>query len=247
MLRRAAELPGNPYDVEVREHGGIVATRVGQLPRLPWYNTLVGLGNDNLHLLDEVLEIYTAHTITPTITLWATRLSPEVGAALFDRGFTTRAVSVTLYATPEVTLSPGSRGVEVIELAIDEPVPIFDEVMLAGYEFDHPAQQALASLENNGPEVRRYLALIDGQPAAAAVLTHHDGIAYLAGAATLSGFRERGAQAALIQRRLIDAAEQSEVVAVTTAFASQSQQNLERFGFNLAHLKTLWVPRSSLE
>ena len=37
MLRRAAELPGNPYDVEVHERSGMVATRVGQLPHLPWY------------------------------------------------------------------------------------------------------------------------------------------------------------------------------------------------------------------
>ena len=246
-LRRAAELPGNPYDVEVRDLGGMVATRVGQLPHLPWYNALVGLGSDNLPLLDEVLESYTAHAVVPTITMWATRLSPAVGAALFDRGFTAQAVSVTLYAAPEITLSPGSQGVEVIELAIDEPMPTFDNVMLAGYEFDHPAQRALAILENEGPEMRRYLALMDGQPAAAAVLSHHDGIAYLAGAATLSGFRERGAQAALIQQRLTDAAEQSELVVVTTAFTSPSQRNLERFGFSLAHLKTLWVPRSSLQ
>lgn len=245
-LRRAAELPGNPYDVEVREFGGMVATRVGQLPHLPWYNTLVGLGDDNLHLLNNVLERYTAHAVTPNLTLWATRLSPAVGAALFDRSFTARAVSVTLYAAPEITLSPSSRELEVIELAVDEPMPTFDDVMLAGYEFDHPVQRALAIMENKGPEVRRYLALIDGQPAAAAVLTHHDGIAYLAGAATLSGFRERGAQAALIKRRLMDAAEESELVVVTTAFASPSQRNLERFGFSLAHLKTLWVPRISL-
>lgn len=125
-------------------------------------------------------------------------------------------------------------------------MPTFDDVMLAGCEFDHPVQRTLAIMENEGPEVRRYLALIEGQPAAAAVLTHYDGIAYLAGAATLSEFRERGAQAALIQRRLVDAAERSELVAVTTAFASPSQWNLERFGFSLAHLKTLWVPRVSL-
>ena len=55
-----------------------------------------------------------------------------------------------------------------------------------------------------------------------------------------------GAQAALIHRRLNDAARTCELVTVTTAFASASQRNLERQGLRVAQLKTLWAARSSV-
>jgi ribosomal protein S18 acetylase RimI-like enzyme len=246
-LKRAAQFPGNPYDVDVFELSGILATRVGRLSHLPWYNALTGLGDDNLHLLDEALAAYPPYTVVPTITMWATRLSPAVGAALFDRGFTARGVGTTLYAMPGATSPTERQEIEVVEIAGGERSPTFDEVLLAGYEFDHPVQRSLAVLENENPEVRRYLALIGGEPAAVAALTQHDGIAYLAGAATLPRFRGRGAQTALIRRRLSDALAQSELVVVTTTFTSPSQRNLERLGFRLAHLKTIWASRSNLD
>lgn len=119
-------------------------------------------------------------------------------------------------------------------------------MLLGGYEFTHPVQQALALLENEAPGVGRYLALVGGEPAAVATLTQHDGIAYLAGAATLPALRGLGTQTALIRARLADVAGSCDLVTVTTAFASRSQQNLERNGFRVAQIKTSWAPRRSL-
>ncbi|OLV19283.1 GNAT family N-acetyltransferase [Deinococcus marmoris] len=244
-LRRASKLQGNPHGVTLYGRGGLWASLVRALPELPWYNTVSGLTQDTLTELDEVLSVYQSERIAPRLSVWATHLTPTLGAALFDRGFTPVGVGATLYAAAEAPPPRTFAGVEVRELKLGEDTATFNAVLLAGYGFTDPVQRALAILENEGAGVRRFLACVDGQPAAAA-LSVQNGVAYLAGAATLPEFRGRGLQAALIHCRLNNAAQSCELVTVTTAFASGSQRNLERYGFRVAQLKTFWSERQSL-
>lgn len=245
-LRRASELPGNPHGVTLYRRGGLWAWMVRALPDLPWFNAVSGLTQDTLTELDGVLALYRSARIAPRLSVWATHLTPTLGAALFDRGFTPVGIGTTLYAAATAPAPHTFAGVEVRELDPGEESETFNAVLLAGYGFIHPVQRALAILENDGPGVRRSLALVNGQPAAAAALSMHSGVAFLAGAATLPEYRQRGAQSALIHRRLNDAAQSGELVTVTTAFASASQRNLERHGLRVAQLKTLWAGRSSV-
>nr|WP_240947987.1 GNAT family N-acetyltransferase [Planosporangium mesophilum] len=97
------------------------------------------------------------------------------------------------------------------------------------------------TIEHRSPHLRRYLAYLDGRPAAAAGLYTTGQHCYFAGAATLPGMRGHGCQSALIRRRLQDAAAMSgQSVVVTTAFSSPSQANLQRLGFALVHTRALW-------
>jgi len=77
---------------------------------------------------------------------------------------------------------------------------------------------------------RRYLARVDGEPAAAASLESIDGKHLLCGDCTRPQFRGRGLQKALIRRRLADLppGDLAEVVAIPGA---QSHRNLQREGF----------------
>lgn len=245
-LRRASELEGDPYGVTLYEKEGLRASVVRALPELPWFNAVSGLTQDTLAELDGALALYRSARIGPRLGVWATQLTPALGAALFDRGFTPVGMGTTLYAAATAPAPRAFAGVEVRELKPGEDGEGFDAALLAGYGFTDPLHRELAVLENGGPGVRRYLALVDGQPAAAATLSAHDGVAFLAGAATRPEFRQRGAQAALIHRRLEDAARSCELVTVTAAFASASQRNLERYGLRVAQLKTLWAARSSV-
>ncbi|CAM3278815.1 N-acetyltransferase domain-containing protein [Deinococcus saxicola] len=245
-LRRAAELEGNPHGVTLFGRGGLWASVVRALPQLPWYNTVSGLTQHRLPELDGALALYRSQQIAPRLSVGAAHLNPALGAALYDRGFTPVGVGATLYAAAEAPPPRTFAGMQIHEVSPGEDTLTFNAVLLAGYGFTDPAQQALAVLENEGPGVRRYLARVDGQPAAAAALSVQDGVAYLAGAATLPEFRGRGVQAALIHRRLNDVASECELVTVTAAFASGSQRNLERQGFRVAQLNTLWSERKSL-
>jgi hypothetical protein len=96
----------------------------------------------------------------------------------------------------------------------------------------------MMAIEHRSPGLRRYLAYVDDQPAAAAALYTTPRNAYFAGAATIPAMRNRGCQSALIRRRLRDAT--AGQVVVTTAFGSPSQANLQRLGFTIEHTRTLW-------
>jgi ribosomal protein S18 acetylase RimI-like enzyme len=242
-LKRAAQLPGNPHGVTLIGSNGLSGSIVVSLPKLPWYNLITGLSEDNLAELPGLLEVYTRREVQPTLILSATCLTEQVGNTLFDLGFAARRHSSTLYTVSERLETKPDAGIMVRELEHGEDTSTFNAVLTEGYGFTNPHQRSLLELENDSPDVRRYLGFVDAKPAAAAALTVHDSIAYLAGAATIPNFRGRGAQTALIRQRLTDAAACSELTVVTTAFASQSQQNLERVGFRLAQVKTSWARR----
>lgn len=89
--------------------------------------------------------------------------------------------------------------------------------------------------------VASYLAEWEGEPIAAAAMAIHDGVALLAGAATIPAFRGRGAQAALLKTRLHDAATLGCDIAMMGAEpGSASQRNAERQGFRIAYTRTKW-------
>ena len=78
-------------------------------------------------------------------------------------------------------------------------------------------------------------------PIAAAGMTIHDDVAMLGAASTLREYRGRGAQPALLRRRLEAAAAEGCTLAVATARPdSASVTNLERAGFRF-HRRTAWT------
>ncbi len=97
-------------------------------------------------------------------------------------------------------------------------------------------------------DMAHYLARVDGEDAAAAVLFFYGGDASTANASTIERFRRRGCQSALLARRLSDAfAAGSELVTTLTLFGSGSQRNMERAGFRMAYTKSLLAAVSEAE
>ena len=86
-----------------------------------------------------------------------------------------------------------------------------------------------------------YLAELDGRPIAAATLHMHEGVALMAGASTIPSARGRGAQLALLERRLQDAFANGCDIAMMGALpGSISQRNAERHGFRIAYTRVKW-------
>jgi GNAT superfamily N-acetyltransferase len=98
--------------------------------------------------------------------------------------------------------------------------------------------QIVASREN----AVDFLAELDGQPAAAAVLAIHDGVALLGGASTIPHFRRRGAQQALMDARLDHAARAGCDLAMISAGppGGGSERNAIRQGFRTAYTRIKW-------
>ena len=82
----------------------------------------------------------------------------------------------------------------------------------------------------------------DEKPIAAGALAIVDGVAHLAGARTVPAGRRRGAQLALLDHRLRDAAAHGCDIALMGALpGSGSQRNAERHGFRIAYTRIKWT------
>jgi len=88
----------------------------------------------------------------------------------------------------------------------------------------------------------RYLARIDGVVAGGASLRLENGVAQLAGAATVPEARRKGVQTALLRYRLREAARRGcDIAAVTTQPGSRSTENVQRFGFAILYVRAIMV------
>jgi hypothetical protein len=87
-------------------------------------------------------------------------------------------------------------------------------------------------------QARCWLAWHDGEPAGAATLAIHDGVAGLFGASTRVPHRNLGVQHGIIAARLAAAVGAGcDLAAVDTEPGSDSQRNVERLGFRLGYTK----------
>ncbi len=144
-------------------------------------------------------------------------------------------------------------GVEVAESPAEE-LDLWLDVVVTG--FAHPDDQGVAANEQFPREALervigdlgssqgfvRYLARREGEPAGGASLRLFEGVAQLAGAATLPAHRRRGVQSSLLATRLARAAAAGcELAVVTTEPGSKSQQNVQRQGFELLYSRAVLV------
>ena len=87
-----------------------------------------------------------------------------------------------------------------------------------------------------------FLAELDGTPIATGSLCCHGGVALFAGASTIPGARNQGAQRALLQARMSHAAQAGcDLAMMCAAPGSSSQRNAERQGFRIAYTRTKWA------
>lgn len=143
----------------------------------------------------------------------------------------------TLYM-PLSQVSPGqplSEKIELREVALEER-EAWAELSRRSFFGEEPDEVGtlLSRLKHDATCLRAYMAFWDGVPAAAASMTVGQGVAVLGGGVTAPEFRGKGLHAALIQRRVQDAAREADVVTVDAAPGSTSHRNMERLGFRIA-------------
>jgi N-acetylglutamate synthase-like GNAT family acetyltransferase len=93
-----------------------------------------------------------------------------------------------------------------------------------------------------------FVAERDGEVIAAGALNVANGIALLAGAATIPSARKQGAQRALLHARLRFAVERGvDLAMVVTQPGSASQRNAERQGFRPVYTRAKWQRTSTVD
>ncbi|KGI69553.1 GNAT family N-acetyltransferase [Mycolicibacterium rufum] len=202
--------------------------------------------------LDAIEHTFAAHGVPVSVEL-CHLADPAVATGLTERGYRLVGFENVLgRALPGDPVPAPSAGVEIRRATADD-IPHWLDVIIEG--FAHPDGEGVPSHESFPRDVIEraerdiekagavaYLALRDGAVAGGASMRCDRGVAQLTGAATAPAHRRRGVQAALLHRRLRDAAELGcDLAVVTTAPASTSQKNVQRTGFQLLYTRAVLV------
>ena len=91
------------------------------------------------------------------------------------------------------------------------------------------------------PNIRRYVAWVEGEPAGGGAAWAHEGVLGIFGTSTLARFRRRGVQAAITIRAMQDAEGEIDLAIATTAPGSTSQRTFERLGFRVLYTRAVFV------
>ena len=238
-------------DAATLERGGGLA--VYGAPGSP-VNKVLGLGlgvEVTDEDLDAIEDFYAERTCPVQIEL-CPLASPDLPSRLTRRGFVLQAFENQLarLAPSELVAVQGRADIEV-ETGPDEG--LWRQVIAEG--FAAPDRKvADGSLPANvvavlgdmmrqflHPDLVRYLARVDGEPAAGASSAVFRGVLFVFGTATRPRFRRRGLQRAIVARAINDARGTADVLMATTEPGSVSQRNFERLGFQVMYSRAILI------
>jgi ribosomal protein S18 acetylase RimI-like enzyme len=184
---------------------------------------------------------------------------PEVLRALSGRGYALIGFEnvLGLALTPAIAATADDSLVQVVLAARDDAAAgaAWMDAVATGFQhpdtfdgppshesFDREALDRIFADTFAAASFERYLARLDGAIAGGGSLRITDGVAQLAGAATLPQCRRRGVQSALLRYRLREAARRGcDVAVVTTQPGSKSTENVQRFGFAILYVRAILV------
>ncbi len=163
---------------------------------------------------------------------------------LCARGYQPVEVSNVLFLSIEERAEalPGNVSVRVIG---GDEAALWTDISTRGWTHEHPELEDFMR-QTCGLLVSRegspcFLAEVDGQPGGAGAMVIRQGVALLAGAATVPELRRRGLQGALLEARLRYAHEHGcDLGMMVTEAGSNSQRNAERQGFRIAYTRIKW-------
>ena len=213
-----------------------------------YFNRVLGLGLASpatVAQIEEILRFYAEQKVKQ----FATELSPlaqpaEIAKWLAQRGFQQTEDSAKLWR----------RDALIADVATDFRIRCIGEAEAAAWvgvlgtvfrQFRSRGEWYAARV--SAPGWHDYLAYADTEPAAIAAMYIQGDAAHLTDAATLAPFRRRGAQHALISRRIADGLAASchwftsETAAPQPGNPLVSHRNLRRVGFEIAYVRAKYM------
>lgn len=155
-------------------------------------------------LIDDALHLFKAKRFACAFTLSPLDRPAALAKRLEQRGFARgMQASAMIY---EPSAGPSSMpSIVQAETSEAEEYEMWSDVMCQSFGFP-PALGEIGRSVLVAPEVRRYLARVDGVPAGTAVLYSQFGMGYIDLVGTLSRHRRKGIASALVAQATIDSA-----------------------------------------
>lgn len=229
----------------------IGSTRLYLMPQVDvlMFNRAVGIGIRKPATeseLDGIMARYREAGVPRFLIALSPAAKPEsIVPWLEARGFRRHNAWVKLHRESERMPEVATRGITVEEIG-PERAAEFGKVVQTGFSMTDIAGEWVA-LTVGRPGWRHYLALDGGTPVAAAAMFLRGSWAWFGFMATLEAARGRGAQSALVARRITDAHTSGarwlsvETAEDTPERDAPSFRNVTRLGFRVAYLRPNWI------
>lgn len=242
------EQPGNPFGVAIQHFGRAKAFAARNLAHVGLFNRVIGIGPEHAAQLDDIIRFYELQGVPYRIDINPYRVSTDLLTGLVDYGFHESMFQSMLYGVPSAVPLDLPPSVTMLDVTFERLARFVDVYM-------HDFQEALHGHGNevgmlgNALEVlygragwQFSLISVDEKPASIGLLYIQDGVASLAGGATIPSFRNRGGQTVTLVHRFTLAAEANSHLIVGHAEAgSVSQTNMERMGMRTAYTRAIWT------
>jgi GNAT superfamily N-acetyltransferase len=246
--KAVAAAAAREHGIEVASFGPVQATVIGALGDVQMTNLLLGAtapGAVGGGHLGAAIDWARERGVDPYLPV--TPGQPDTAAAetfLRGAGFAPAYGWMKFVRDPHPPRFSAPADVEVVELTAADEEP-FAAIVAAGFGLPAWGAELFAQLPGR-PGWRCYVAKVDGDAQAAGAMFLDGTLAEFGMAATLEQARGRGCQAALLHRRIVDAAAAGcELLFVETGERvpgrpSNSYRNLLRAGFEEAYLCPNW-------
>ncbi len=191
-------------------------------------------------LIDEVLQLFQDKGFDCAFTLSPLDRPAALAERLEHRGFTCGILASAMIYDPSETPSP-VRTVVQVDVSDENEYEIWADVMCRS--FSHPpGMREVGHSVLITPEVRRYLARVDGVPAGTALLYSKFGMGYVDLVGTLPEHRRKGVASALITQAVADSqALGNRWTSLETVSGSDAERLYERLGFRTAYHRHRYI------
>jgi len=245
-MRVLERIPGNPIGIAYKQ---VTPYAVALMARhLPPFNRVVGLRDGDERHIASLIEWYRENGVSPRFELSPGDASTSLGRELAECGYFQSDVTASLVADPAVAAAAPRTGVVTERVMSPDVMEEFLNAYVRGWAIPdkfHDGFKANVRPWLDEPDWALYVARVDGQVGAAAVLYVHGKVGYFADGATDPAFRGRGLHTALLARRFADArAAEVDLICGQAAFLSASHRNQERVGLHLLALRAFWTGRN---
>ena len=241
-LRVLERIPGNPIGAAYRDvDNGVVAMMARHLPS---FNKVIGLRAGHERHLAPLVEWYRERGVSVRFELVPGYYDPPLGQELTRLGYYQSGFHVSTICEPDGVQAPAD-GNAVERVTDAERMEAYLDAYVADWGL--PASEYERFKQNvrpwrDEPGWSLYFIRVGGRPAAAATLYVHAKVGYLADGTTDPGFRGRGLHAALLRRRIAEAAAAGvDIVCSGAEFLSTSHRNMERVGMRVFFIRSIWT------
>ncbi|MFN0249588.1 MAG: N-acetyltransferase family protein [Kofleriaceae bacterium] len=242
-----ARVVGNPWGIQVGRFGRAKAFVSSAIPTA-YYNKVDGFGAHDAALLDDVAAFFIQHqAMTCSMGILPGDLDERLADRLGAYGMRHVGFHAGYWGVPDVGTLVPPKHVTVRPVETDEDLRNYLATFHAGWEMTADTLEPFITTMKFWRDIagwRLFLADLDGATRGVGLMTVREGIAYLAIAATVPAFRNRGCEQALMHHAIAFAKQLGcELVCGQCEPDSPSANNFGRYGMQLAYHKAIWLLR----